>query len=219
MYEDFIAAVIYASMHDLIERRLNSLQELQDRFKIADDAVHILRNWWSQSANYVTTATVLEDPSCLSAPGTKQVCKHKSSSALPPVEQQSLVDLLRSILTALNWPLEDILEACEHTRDLLRMSGHKSRFYSAMMGHQFDRAIFVTENGSIGRGPPAIRPRDIVVILFGGRTPFILRPTDVDGEYQFIGDCYVDGIMHGEYIEGLKADGKFEECRTTFTLV
>ena len=37
-------------------------------------------------------------------------------------------------------------------------------------------------------------------ILFGGDVPYILRPTAEDKEFQFVGDCYVHGIMDGEEI-------------------
>ena len=40
---------------------------------------------------------------------------------------------------------------------------------------------------------------DIVVILYGWKTPFVLRPVS-DG-YRLIGECYVHGLMHGEAIE------------------
>ena len=40
---------------------------------------------------------------------------------------------------------------------------------------------------------------DIVVIFYGWKTPFVLRPVS-DG-YLLIGECYVHGLMHGEAIE------------------
>ena len=38
---------------------------------------------------------------------------------------------------------------------------------------------------------------DCVCVLFGGDTPFILRPKD-NSEWQFIAEAYVHGIMDGE---------------------
>lgn len=37
-------------------------------------------------------------------------------------------------------------------------------------------------------------------ILLGGDVSYILRPTAEDKEFQFVGDCYVHGIMDGEAI-------------------
>jgi hypothetical protein len=60
-------------------------------------------------------------------------------------------------------------------------------------------SIFRTNKGYIGTGSKYARPRDLVCVLFGGQTPFILRR---DGErYQFISDCYVHGIMEGEALD------------------
>ncbi|KAF3811667.1 hypothetical protein GCG54_00014413 [Colletotrichum gloeosporioides] len=32
----------------------------------------------------------------------------------------------------------------------------------------------------------------------GGRVPFVLRPNE-DGLYSLVGECYVHGLMHGEW--------------------
>ena len=50
---------------------------------------------------------------------------------------------------------------------------------------------------------------DIVSVLLGGHTPFTLRPKDT-GEYTFIGEAYVDGIMDGEALLCISAD-QYEE--------
>jgi hypothetical protein len=50
---------------------------------------------------------------------------------------------------------------------------------------------------------------DLVVLLFGGSVPYLLRPkivTSVDEghesvglkEYHFVGECYFEGMMNGE---------------------
>lgn len=62
------------------------------------------------------------------------------------------------------------------------------------------RPIFRTEKGSMGAGPPQLQEGDIICVLYGGPTPYALRPTSVPGEYIYLGDCYVHGQMHGEAI-------------------
>ena len=60
------------------------------------------------------------------------------------------------------------------------------------------RACFVTNDGIMGLGPAWMAEGDVICILFGGSTPYVLRPTGSDGEFHFIGECYVYGIMDGE---------------------
>lgn len=72
-----------------------------------------------------------------------------------------------------------------------------------------DRRFFVTESGRVGIGPRCMQPGDIVVVLRGGRTPFILRKKG-DG-YWLLGTAYVHGIMDGEAVQLHKARGGSEE--------
>jgi hypothetical protein len=48
---------------------------------------------------------------------------------------------------------------------------------------------------------------DVVVVLYGGRTPFLLRRKD-DGTWILVGECYVHGMMNGEVFD---LDGVEEE--------
>lgn len=63
----------------------------------------------------------------------------------------------------------------------------------------YGRRIFVTHDGNIGLGPAVLEPGDVVVLLFGGFTPYILRP--VDDHYVLVGECYVHNQMEGLGIE------------------
>jgi hypothetical protein len=58
----------------------------------------------------------------------------------------------------------------------------------------------IIENGFLGLVPKEAVIGDEVCILFGGDVPYILRPTAEDKEFQFVGDCYVHGIMDWEAI-------------------
>lgn len=66
------------------------------------------------------------------------------------------------------------------------------------------RRFFVSERGYLGLGAHGVQPGDKMCILFGGATPYVVRPTSVAGEYLFLGECYVHGLMNGEAIEHLK---------------
>ena len=38
-------------------------------------------------------------------------------------------------------------------------------------------------------------------MLFGGSTPFLLRPATTEGEYRLVGEAYVYGLMDGEALD------------------
>lgn len=78
------------------------------------------------------------------------------------------------------------------------------------------RSFALTEQGHIGWIPEQSQVGDRVVLLAGGKVPYILRPVESDStvdleintttmeeaqtiaEYTFIGDAYFHGIVQGE---------------------
>ncbi|KAK8016654.1 hypothetical protein PG993_014843 [Apiospora rasikravindrae] len=67
-----------------------------------------------------------------------------------------------------------------------------------------ERTLFKTVKAMFGLGHVAIQPGDIVTLLWGIRSPIILRPRNdeaIGGGYTFLGDAYVDGIMQGEFLD------------------
>jgi hypothetical protein len=51
----------------------------------------------------------------------------------------------------------------------------------------------------MARFPVGTQEGDIVAVLYGGRTPFILRPkSEKNTEYLLVGPAYVHGFMDGE---------------------
>ena len=65
--------------------------------------------------------------------------------------------------------------------------------YTRVMGTQCERKGLALSNAE---------PGDVIAVLFGGRVPFVLRPTSYD-EYSFVGPCYVDQMMDGQAMEQL----------------
>ncbi|KAG4440747.1 hypothetical protein IFR05_003791 [Cadophora sp. M221] len=61
-----------------------------------------------------------------------------------------------------------------------------------------ERSFFRIAKGYFSIGPCELEKDDVIVVLFGGTTPYALRPT-TEG-YKFVADCYVYGLMHGEAI-------------------
>lgn len=58
------------------------------------------------------------------------------------------------------------------------------------------RSFGVTRKGYYLLGPDVIEEADVVVVLFGGRVPFLLRP--YGNWWKLLGECYVHGVMDGE---------------------
>ena len=52
-------------------------------------------------------------------------------------------------------------------------------------------------------------PGDLVCILYGGKVPFVLRLVGV--HYLLVGPAYVQGVMEGEAIDGVKAEQLHEQ--------
>jgi hypothetical protein len=71
------------------------------------------------------------------------------------------------------------------------------------------RRIFSMSDGSYGMGPQCMQPGDIVVVLYGGNTPYVLRPKGED--YLFMGEAYVDELMHGKLVHEVEAGQRQEQ--------
>ncbi|KAK5997802.1 Heterokaryon incompatibility 6-like protein [Cladobotryum mycophilum] len=64
------------------------------------------------------------------------------------------------------------------------------------------RRFAVTARGYYVLGPDALQVGDVVVVLHGGRTPFILRRAEDGGPgWTLIGECYAHGLMNGEALD------------------
>lgn len=84
--------------------------------------------------------------------------------------------------------------------------------YASMMCRTFDARPFLAEEGLVGLCPMEAEAGDLVVVLFGGNVPFILRKREESG-YEVVGEAYVYGVMDGE---GLNEG--FEERAEAFDL-
>lgn len=89
---------------------------------------------------------------------------------------------------------------------LLRQYGYESQLsdtegYSAGRKLSVEREFFSGTDDLIGLAPRWAKPGDEIFILQGGKVPMILRRYGSDGPYQFIGEAYVHGAMHGEMFD------------------
>ena len=118
---------------------------------------------------------------------------------------------------------KDLLDAYDTWYDSYReLAGHdaiKSFFASAtrspetysqveriedLVGSSYGQLFGTTTRRLLGSGPEGMLPGDIVCVIMGARTPFLLRP---DTEYmshhssqrwKLVGPCFVYGLMFGE---------------------
>ncbi|KAK8075761.1 hypothetical protein PG997_010424 [Apiospora hydei] len=82
---------------------------------------------------------------------------------------------------------------------------HNSRVMTA------NRKFAVTAGGYYALCPGLAERGDLVVVLMGHQTPFVLRPTG-GGDFLLVGECYVHGIMQGQALVMLDKGEK--ELRT-----
>ena len=68
------------------------------------------------------------------------------------------------------------------------------------------RRFFVTRKGYMGLAPVSAREGDVVCILRGGKTPYVVRAERKRG-YRFVGECYVEGLMGGGGMGGGEEEG------------
>jgi hypothetical protein len=100
----------------------------------------------------------------------------------------------------------------------------QARKYEAAIGpHAYGRRFCMTARGYMSLVPPNSKAGDVVCVLFGSQTPFVLRPeserrsepmetVDSLGIYTLVGECYVNGMMDGEMLAiGLQRQ-KFVIC-------
>ncbi|KAG0649579.1 Heterokaryon incompatibility [Hyphodiscus hymeniophilus] len=61
-----------------------------------------------------------------------------------------------------------------------------------------NRRFCVSRKGFMGMVPPGTREGDLVAILAGAKTPYVLRKEEKGEAYQLVGECYMDEMMDGE---------------------
>ncbi|KAK8232543.1 heterokaryon incompatibility protein-domain-containing protein [Phyllosticta capitalensis] len=113
---------------------------------------------------------------------------------------------------------------------------HRAWDYNATADNYYDMAaltcldpcFFVAGDGRTGLCPWTARDGDEVVLLHGAKVPYLLRRVEGDdrmgwtvdregaGVYELVGECYVEGIMYGEFMEECQKEGRSPQV---FTLV
>ena len=75
-------------------------------------------------------------------------------------------------------------------------------FPEAVLRVQLGRRFFQTDLGFLGVGPEEMAVGDVLIVCFGSQTPFLIRrrPSGL-GHWMFVGDCYVQNLMHKMTLE------------------
>jgi hypothetical protein len=95
---------------------------------------------------------------------------------------------------------QTILEATDYLRGIL--TSEEVIFAAAGGGYvsttiyNEDRRLCLTTSGRIGYVPATTGLGDVVCLLHGGSLPYVLRKCG-NGEYVFLGDCFIEGEMYG----------------------
>lgn len=107
-----------------------------------------------------------------------------------------------------NVPIEDKLS--KYTDDAM-----KPEYEISLRSNIGRKSFFTTKSGFIGTCIPSAREGDVVVIMFGSPTPFVLRLilSDDGPVYSLIGACYVGGIMSGEIVDELYCEDLMDSAR------
>ena len=81
-----------------------------------------------------------------------------------------------------------------------------AKFKTRMIYSCLNRRMLMTNTNHIDIGPKLTRAGDVVVILYGGDYPVVLRP--VGEAYRVVGECYITGVMNGEAVKKHREEGK-----------
>ena len=69
-----------------------------------------------------------------------------------------------------------------------------------------NQRLFTTDNGYAGLGPVLMQEGDVLCLMYGLRVPCLVRKRSMGG-FEYVGECYVYGLMHGEALSmGEEAD-------------
>lgn len=94
---------------------------------------------------------------------------------------------------------EELLESAK--------KGHAGSFGQRLYYTCHERSFVVTENGLLALVPHGTKSGDLIVICEGANVPFIVRKISAEEPHwdlQFVGECYVHGVMTGAIMNELE---------------
>jgi hypothetical protein len=191
--EKWASTVDFSAAYPMVNEKSVSMIEafwrtLIGNIGLGTSSYPVAEDWVSKFATFVLQAQ-------------EEVQAHFANSSDADVKSPSLTPGIDSIL--------DVLKEDRRVKEALDQDGG---LYESTMHHiSWYRRLFLTEGGYLGITHPSAQPGDEVILLSGGRVPFVARKSSLDGQacYHLVGDSYVHGIMDGELLD--TAGNKWEE--------
>ncbi|KAK3112761.1 hypothetical protein LTR53_010621 [Teratosphaeriaceae sp. CCFEE 6253] len=159
------------------------------------DVGRVVREWRTKYLLHARGAVTFES--------TVAKVRADIAGAVPNVAQLHHVAESLAVLITQCGAVASVNGHSDHTNRLLWTSLH--------------RRFFITDQGTMGIGREDLQVSDTVAILFGSRTPVILRDT-LDGHVMFRGDCYLEGVMEGQYVQDLQGREMLQSRTERFVL-
>ena len=122
-------------------------------------------------------------------------CNRFCNEYHPPNANYAKFEESRDFVLALNLDKNPLSNVPSDTKKLLDIVG---TFCSK-------RSFIITDEGYIGIAPKAAKQGDRVCVIFGCRSPLLLRKLS-GSQFQVVGQCYFHGMMNGEAFLGPLAD-------------
>ena len=211
---------------DVLTAGLNRRGEYDSLFEqVRTFAAYLSKSW------KICHPLIIEDKvtSCTSKPSRQET--QASNHPAPPISNSPNSSLFHYFSPTVD--LELVADSKYYTREphadiekFIRDQA-ENKYYNDQLALNFQvvcmdvchlRRLFITADGYLGIGPQATRPGDVVCVLLGGSTPFVLRkmecsdmqrngmiaiPEHVSIEgvlYRLIGECYIRDLMIGEAV-------------------
>ncbi|KAF2667369.1 hypothetical protein BT63DRAFT_426260 [Microthyrium microscopicum] len=116
-------------------------------------------------------------------------------------------EYVKSMMFWKPWTLWDYPDRPDETYYREDLTGEHARNMVLAVLALVGRRLAVTDKGWLGLVPEETTGGDIIAVLGGCGFPVVLRPV-ADG-WRYVGECYVDGLMDGEAVEGMER-GEYE---------
>ena len=95
------------------------------------------------------------------------------------------------------------------TADFDSLRGDALEYHNQLRRCSRNRRFFWTSKKDYGIGPACMREGDIVVVLYGGSAPFVLRRKG--DKFLMLGEAYVDSIMNGQLVKEVEKGRRQEQ--------
>jgi hypothetical protein len=80
----------------------------------------------------------------------------------------------------------------------------ETELYRELMHRATAHCVFfnTADHGFLGASSQFVENGDKICLLYGTETAHVLRPTGNENQFRLLGEAYVLGIMHGEFLAG-----------------